>query len=137
MVRPSLLIAGFLAAFGCQPPEEPSARRTVDASGPKQVSEDPPQGAEPIRAHLYISGRVQGVGFRASTEGEARRIGRLVGWVKNLPDGRVEAVIQGPRDQVEKLVQWCRKGPASAEVTGVERKDEPTADDFKTFDVRF
>ena len=90
-----------------------------------------------VRAHLFISGRVQGVGFRASTEEEARRIGDLVGWVKNLADGRVEAVLQGPRDKVEKLVQWCRKGPSTAEVTNVERKDEPFANEFKTFEVRY
>ena len=90
-----------------------------------------------VRAHLFISGRVQGVGFRASTEEEAKRIGGVSGWVKNLADGRVEAVIQGPHDKVDALVQWCRKGPPSAEVTKVERKDEPAADEFRTFDVRY
>jgi acylphosphatase len=90
-----------------------------------------------VRAHLWLSGRVQGVGFRASTEEEAKRIGGVGGWVRNLSDGRVEAVIEGRRDRVEALVAWCRKGPSSADVTKVERKDEPPGGEFKTFDVRY
>jgi acylphosphatase len=90
-----------------------------------------------VCAHLFVSGRVQGVGFRASTQEEAKKIGGLVGWVKNLSDGRVEAVIQGPREKVEKLVQWCRKGPSTADVTKVERTDEPSNRELKTFEVRY
>lgn len=89
-----------------------------------------------LQAHLFITGRVQGVGFRASTEAEAKRIGGLVGWVKNLDDGRVEAIVQGPPDQVEKLVRWCQHGPSSAEVKRVERSDEPPDGEFKTFEIR-
>ncbi len=90
-----------------------------------------------VRAHLFISGRVQGVGFRAGTEEEAKRIGGLVGWVKNLADGRVEAILQGPREKVEALVKWCHKGPAPADVRVVERTDEPAADELKTFEIRY
>jgi acylphosphatase len=89
------------------------------------------------RAHLFISGRVQGVGFRASTEVEAERLGGIVGWVKNLADGRVEAVIQGPKDKVEALVRWCHKGPAAAIVEKVEVTWESTLEDFKDFRTRF
>jgi acylphosphatase len=90
-----------------------------------------------VRTHLFISGRVQGVGFRASMEAEAKRIGGLVGWVKNLSDGRVEAVIQGPAREVDKLVDWSQKGPPSADVTKVERRNEVPAEEFKSFDVRY
>ena len=70
------------------------------------------------RAHLLISGRVQGVGYRASAVGEARERG-LAGWVRNLPDGRVEAEVEGPREKIESLIEWCRQGPPSSHVTDV------------------
>jgi len=68
-----------------------------------------------VRAHVVVSGRVQGVWFRASTRDTARELG-LVGWVRNLPDGGVEAVIEGPRERVEQAVEWCRCGPSDARV---------------------
>lgn len=71
------------------------------------------------RAHVWVSGRVQGVCFRAYTREEARRLG-LAGWVRNLPDGRVEAVFEGEKEKVERAVAWCRLGPPSADVSGVE-----------------
>lgn len=70
------------------------------------------------RVHLLISGRVQGVAFRHSTKDEADRLG-LVGWVRNLDDGRVEALGEGPRETLEQFVAWCHRGPRSARVTGV------------------
>jgi acylphosphatase len=72
-----------------------------------------------VRVHLLVSGRVQGVAFRAYTEDEARRLG-VRGWVRNLRDGRVEAEAEGDRAAVEALVAWCRRGPPSARVDGVE-----------------
>ena len=72
--------------------------------------------AERARAHLTVTGRVQGVFFRASTRDAARRIGGISGWVRNLPDGRVEAVAEGPRQNVRQLVAWCRNGPPHARV---------------------
>lgn len=68
---------------------------------------------------VIISGRVQGVFFRASAREEAERRG-LAGWVRNLRDGRVEAVFEGEDKAVDEMVDWCRKGPPSAAVTGVE-----------------
>jgi len=72
-----------------------------------------------IRARVLISGRVQGVGFRFSTREEATRRG-VAGWVKNRPDGRVEAVFEGTEAQVEGMIHWCHQGPRSAQPTGVE-----------------
>jgi len=70
------------------------------------------------RAHLLVSGRVQGVFYRASTARRARQLG-LAGWVRNLPDGRVEAVFEGGRAAVEEAIAWCREGPPAARVTNV------------------
>lgn len=79
---------------------------------------------ERVRAHLWVSGRVQGVFYRTTCEEQARRLG-LGGWVRNAPDGRVEAAAEGPREAVEELIQWCRGGPSMAGVTGVEVTWEP------------
>ncbi|WP_025322656.1 acylphosphatase [Deferrisoma camini] len=68
-----------------------------------------------VRAHVVVSGRVQGVWFRASTRDVARRLG-LRGWVRNVPNGDVEAVFEGPRPQVEEAIAWCRRGPPAARV---------------------
>jgi acylphosphatase len=72
-----------------------------------------------VRVRVVVSGRVQGVFFRAACADEARRRG-LGGWVRNVADGRVEAVFEGPRTQVEAMVEWCRRGPGGARVDGVE-----------------
>ncbi len=68
------------------------------------------------RAHVYVSGRVQGVFFRAETADFARRLG-LAGWVRNLPDGRVEALFEGEKEDIEKAVEFCRRGPPGAYVS--------------------
>lgn len=75
------------------------------------------------RAHVWVSGRVQGVFFRDSCAREARARA-VTGWVRNLPDGRVEAVFEGRPDDVEAMVAWCSVGPRRARVTGVEARDE-------------
>ncbi|MFP4115966.1 MAG: acylphosphatase [Candidatus Aenigmatarchaeota archaeon] len=78
-----------------------------------------------VRAHVFISGRVQGVTFRASTRRKAEELG-VSGWVKNLSDGRVEAVFEGEKETVEEIVEWCHKGPSLAKVDGVEvGREEP------------
>jgi acylphosphatase len=71
------------------------------------------------RAHIIISGIVQGVGFRYHARSEAFQLG-LGGWVRNLPDGRVEAVAEGDDGSVDAFVKWCRTGPPSSVVKGVE-----------------
>ena len=71
------------------------------------------------RAHLWIEGRVQGVFFRASTRKKAQKLG-VDGWVRNLPDGRVEAVFEGKQGEVNKAISWCNRGPRSARVEDVD-----------------
>lgn len=85
------------------------------------------------RVHLWVEGRVQGVCFRHYTRQEACRLG-CTGWVRNLYDGRVEAVIEGNAAAVAELVSWCHHGPQMAQVTKVDvQSEEPTSefDDFR------
>lgn len=79
--------------------------------------------AEVRRTRVVVSGRVQGVFFRGETQDLARRLG-LAGWVRNRPDGCVEAVFEGPAAAVEEAVGWCRRGPAMARVDSAEVSDE-------------
>ena len=73
---------------------------------------------ERARAHVFVFGRVQGVYYRANTRDAARERG-VDGWVRNLDDGRVEAVFEGPREAVESMVDWCHEGSPRAEVSDV------------------
>ena len=76
------------------------------------------------RAHVFISGDVQGVSFRwyCSREASSRGLG---GFVRNLPDGRVEAVFEGDAENVDAMVEWCRLGPSPARVRGMDVSEEP------------
>lgn len=87
-----------------------------------------------IRAHLLISGRVQGVGYRFSTQDMAK-LYSLTGWVKNLPDGRVETVLEGDREAVQAMIQWCHKGPPHAQVEEVTVQYEPPQG-LKAFEIQ-
>jgi acylphosphatase len=87
-----------------------------------------------VRSRLLISGRVQGVAFRWATQRAAEDRG-VTGWVRNLPDGRVEAVVEGPRQQVDDLVDWCRKGPRAARVDSLDIRWEDYQGDFKDFTI--
>lgn len=78
------------------------------------------------RAHLYVSGHVQGVFFRESARRIAQALG-LDGWVRNLPDGRVEAVFEGEQSAVERALAWCHHGPPDAHVAHVDTHWEPPA----------
>ena len=89
----------------------------------------------PARVHLRVTGRVQGVYFRKSTQAEARRLG-LTGWVRNRRDGTVEAVAEGPRAALEALVAWCHDGPAAARVDHVEAAWPEPAGGMTGFEVR-
>jgi len=88
------------------------------------------------RVHVWIEGRVQGVFFRDSTAHMARNVG-VTGWVRNLPDGRVEAVFQGEREPCEKALEWVRIGPPSARVSNVEARWEEEQEGVNDFRVRF
>jgi acylphosphatase len=81
----------------------------------------PARQADPerVRAHAWVSGRVQGVYFRAYAEDEAAFRG-VAGWIRNCPDGRVEVVFEGPRSAVEAIIVWCQRGSPASRVTGVE-----------------
>lgn len=81
---------------------------------------------QPVRVHGWVHGRVQGVGFRFFVVRHARDLG-LAGWVRNLADGRVEFVAEGPQPAVEALVRLVRRGPAGAVVADVETVWEPPA----------
>jgi len=89
-----------------------------------------------IRVHVWIKGRVQGVCFRAYTQEKAEALG-LTGWVKNLPDGRVEAVFEGEEAGVREMVKWCHRGPSYAEVTEVTAGAEEYKGEFNRFSLRY
>jgi len=84
---------------------------------------------------VHVTGRVQGVGYRDWTLRKARAFG-VTGWVRNLRDGSVEAVFQGPRDACDRLSDACADGPAAAEVTLVEVERAPRDDALTGFDFR-
>jgi len=86
------------------------------------------------RAHVLVSGRVQGVFFRDSTRQEAERLG-LSGWVRNTEEGRVEAVFEGEPEAVRQMIEWCESGPSSADVDDVSVEQE-TPEGLSGFEVR-
>jgi len=86
-----------------------------------------------VQAHVFVSGRVQGVGYRAATSDTATLL-KLNGWVRNLRDGRVEAVFEGNPEQVEEILRWCQKGPPTAQVNDVEVSYHPP-ENLKGFHV--
>ncbi|MCX8176451.1 MAG: acylphosphatase [Candidatus Bathyarchaeota archaeon] len=87
-----------------------------------------------VRAHVVISGRVQGVFFRYETKREALKRG-VKGWVRNLPNGEVEAVFEGEKEDVEEMIKFCRKGPPLAKVKDVKVSWEEYKGEFKDFEV--
>ena len=85
--------------------------------------------------HLEISGRVQGVWFRASTKDKALELG-LTGWVRNTPKGSVEAIFEGEEDIVKKMIDWCHHGPPLAKVENIiMKKQQPII--FKDFSIKY
>jgi len=90
---------------------------------------------EKIRTHIFVSGRVQGVWFREGTKKEAQKLG-VFGWVSNLEDGRVEAIFEGEKDCVEKMIKWAKRGPIWAKVNGAEVIWEEYKNEFTSFEKR-
>ena len=88
------------------------------------------------RAHVIVEGRVQGVFFRAETR-QAAHLYHLTGWVRNLPDGSVEAVFEGESDDVEKMITWCRQGPPHAVVKKADISREEYRGEFDTFSITY
>ena len=91
---------------------------------------------ENIRAHVFVSGRVQGVFFRSYTQDKAKEL-NLKGWVRNTRDRKVEALFEGEKESVEAMIKWCYEGPPYAKVTNVEVKWEQLTGEFSTFGVRY
>lgn len=88
-----------------------------------------------IRNHVFVSGWVQGVFFRASIREKAKQL-EITGWVKNLADGRVEAVLEGEKEAIEKMVKWLKVGPPLARVDRVEIEHQPFQNHFQNFKIK-
>lgn len=89
-----------------------------------------------LRVHLFIKGKVQGVFFRQAMKVTAKK-NNATGWVKNLKDGRVEAIIEGEDLDVSNIVEWCHAGPANARVEDVEIRNEKFKGEFEKFEVLY
>ena len=87
-----------------------------------------------IRVRVLVSGRVQGVFFREETTCRAKEH-NVAGWVRNMSDGRVEAVFEGENGDVTKMIEFCRRGPSAARVTSVEVREEPYSDEYVDFET--
>src|SRR5215208_2196179 len=89
-----------------------------------------------VRAHIWVKGRVQGVGFRAHVEYSARQIGGLTGWVRNVGYDTVEAIAEGDRPNVERLIQAMKDGPRAARVDESKVEWEEPTGEFDRFGVK-
>jgi len=89
-----------------------------------------------VRAHVFVSGEVQGVFFRSKTRYEAQKHG-VKGWVRNLPDGKVEALFEGEEKEVKELIEFCRRGPPGAQVANVDVIWEDYTGEFRNFEIRY
>lgn len=88
-----------------------------------------------VRAHIFLKGRVQGVFFRTTTRREAMKE-NVTGWVRNTTDGRVEAIFEGNKENVENLINFCRHGPTGAKVTKIDVQWEEYRGEFQDFKIR-
>jgi acylphosphatase len=88
------------------------------------------------RAHIFVSGKVQGVFFRQNTKRQAQSQG-VMGWAKNLEDGRVEAVFEGEEEAVKAVVEFCKKGPKGASVTDLTVDWEPFKEEYQNFTIAY
>jgi len=89
---------------------------------------------ETVKCHVNISGIVQGVCYRMETRRAARQF-NVKGWVKNMPDGTVEGVFEGLKENVDKLIEWCNSGPPHAKVNNVSTSWESNLENFKSFEI--
>ncbi|MEM3616164.1 MAG: acylphosphatase [Candidatus Methanomethylicia archaeon] len=89
-----------------------------------------------VRAHIFVSGRVQGVFFRSNMRNIAHTYG-ISGWVRNTSDGRVEAVLEGSEDAVKRVIEWAHRGPPLAHVDNVEIFWEEYKGEFRNFRIRY
>ena len=88
------------------------------------------------RVRLFVTGKVQGVFFRQTLKVMAKK-NDIFGWVKNLKDGRVEAVLEGDTEKIDRLIEWAHGGPANARVEDVEIRNEKFVAEFSKFDVLY
>jgi acylphosphatase len=88
------------------------------------------------RAHVFVTGRVQGVFFRSATKHNAERHD-IKGWVRNLPDDRLEAVFEGEKEAVQTLIDFCKNGPSGAKVTDIDLTWETYTGEFDRFKIKY
>src|SRR5215208_1758664 len=100
------------------------------------MNQRPMSENETVRAHIWVKGRVQGVGFRAHVEYNARQMGGLIGWVRNVGDDTVEAVAEGERSQVERFLQMVKDGPRASRVDESKVDWEEPTGEFERFGVK-
>lgn len=100
------------------------------------MDQKPTSNNEIVRAHVWVKGRVQGVGFRAHVEYGARRIGGLTGWVRNVGWDTVEAVAEGEREQVERFIEMMERGPSVSRVDESRVEWEEPTGGFVDFGVK-
>lgn len=86
--------------------------------------------------HVLISGRVQGVWFRANTQRKAQELG-ITGWVRNTSDGKVEAIFEGETTQLKNMISWCHKGPQFSQVTNVEIQHKQYTGQYTSFTIKY
>ncbi len=92
--------------------------------------------SEPQRVHAYIYGRVQGVYYRYSAARRAKELG-LKGWVRNRPDGSVEALLEGEEEVVRRMLEWCKQGPPGASVDTIDLTWGLYTGEFNNFEIRY
>lgn len=88
------------------------------------------------RAHIFVSGRVQGVFFRQNALKKAKSLG-ISGWIKNTKDGRVEAIIEGEEEKINTMIEWLRVGPPLARVKNIEIIWEKAKEEFQDFEIQY
>lgn len=102
------------------------------------MNQEPRSGSNnnKVRAHIWVKGRVQGVGFRAHVDYRARQIGGLTGWVRNVGDDAVEAVVEGERARLEQFIEMMKEGPRASRVDESKVEWEAPTGEFERFGVK-